>query len=91
MFKNFRQWIGGNFTCRRCGKAYHSMSFGYGEIICPDCYQGENQFIFLDNSYWLNKFLSRMKRIKASTDEDELDNILLDQAVISAELDVFED
>ena len=35
------------------------MSFGYGETICPNCYDGENNFIFLDKSYWLNRLLSR--------------------------------
>jgi len=31
------------------------MSFGFGTAICPDCYQGEQPFIFFDNGYWLNR------------------------------------
>jgi len=34
------------------------MSFGYGETICPHCYDGEEKFILMDTGYWLNRFLS---------------------------------
>jgi hypothetical protein len=35
------------------------MTFGYGEAICPDCYNGEKKFIFLDNSFILNRLILR--------------------------------
>jgi hypothetical protein len=57
-FKKLRLWLSGCFECKHCGKNYHIMTFGYGQIICPDCYNGEKQFIFFDNTYWLNRILS---------------------------------
>jgi hypothetical protein len=33
------------------------MSFGYGEAICPNCYNGEEQFIFFDKNYVLNRIM----------------------------------
>jgi hypothetical protein len=38
-------------------KEFHAMSFGFGEIICPNCYNHEEEFIFLDESYLLNKLI----------------------------------
>jgi hypothetical protein len=36
---NLRKWLNGNFTCKKCGKEYNTMCFGFGETICPDCYK----------------------------------------------------
>lgn len=36
------------------------MSIGYGDAICPQCYNGEEHFIFFDNSYWLNRLLIKL-------------------------------
>ena len=55
------------------------MSFGYGEAICPHCYTGEENFIFLDNGYWLNRLISKF--IKQGTRPQKLedfDEILLE-------------
>ena len=42
------------------------MCFGYGEAICPDCYDGEQPFLFFDNSYWLNRIMARLLNHRAS-------------------------
>ena len=36
------------------------MCFGYGEAICPDCYDGEQSFLSFDNSYWLNRITAHL-------------------------------
>lgn len=38
------------------------MCFGYGEVVCPDCYDNEQPFLLLDDSYWLNRLLMRFRR-----------------------------
>ena len=57
---------------------------GYGEAICPDCYNGETPFIFYDNRYWLNRILTRLSStripqpntiIHEPTDTDQIDSI----------------
>jgi hypothetical protein len=58
----------------------HLMSFGYGETICPQCYDGEKQFIFLDKGYWLNRLLSRyIGQETLIQEQDDFDEILLEQ------------
>ncbi len=59
VFKSFKLWLSGYFVCRICGKEYNLYSFGFGEIICPICYQGDIHFVFLDNNYWLNRIIDR--------------------------------
>ena len=36
------------------------MSFGYGEAVCPECYENVEPFLELDESYWLNRLLLRL-------------------------------
>ena len=43
----------------------HLMSYGYGETICPRCYDGEEKFIKMDRSYWLNRFLAAFMESEA--------------------------
>jgi len=38
------------------------MSFGYGEAICPNCYNGEKQFIFFDKNYVLNRIIRGFRK-----------------------------
>ena len=52
-----KKWLNGSFVCRKCGKHVYLMSFGYGETICPRCYEGEDEFIFPDMTLWLNRLL----------------------------------
>ena len=63
---NLFKWLYGVFTCKYCGKQFHVLSFGFGSVICPDCYKGERSFISLNQDYWLNrlmlKYLARMKK-----------------------------
>jgi len=58
MFEKFNRWLSGAFVCRKCKEKMNIMSFGFGETICPHCYDGEEHFIFLDKSYWLNRLLA---------------------------------
>ena len=55
MFNKFKRWLEGVFICQKCGGEMLLFTFGYGECICVNCYDGEKQFIFFDTrSYWLN-------------------------------------
>ena len=57
MPKLLLRWLRGQFICRHCGQFFSIPSFGFGEIICPDCYSGEESFVFFDNTYFLNRLL----------------------------------
>jgi len=56
----FLRWINGTFNCEICGETYHIGSFGTGSIICPQCYKGETEVIFLDETYWLNRLVKKL-------------------------------
>ena len=60
LFRNLSRWLNGSFSCVRCGRELHIMSFGYGTAICPDCYNGEQHFLFFDDRFWLNRILMRL-------------------------------
>ena len=64
VFEKLFFWLKGKFVCRKCGKNLCAFFFGFGEAICPDCYDGEPEFIFLDTSYWLNRIISPLIRGK---------------------------
>ena len=58
----------------------HIMSFGYGETICPRCYDGEEKLILMDKGYWLNRFLSTfMEQETRVQKQEDYDDILLAQ------------
>jgi len=60
MFEKFKKFLRGEFVCIRCGKTWYAFSsFGFGKMICPDCYQGEEKWLFPDMTYWLNRLLFR--------------------------------
>ena len=50
----------------KCGKTFSIMSFGYGKAICPECYEGEQPFIFLDEDFYLNRVMKNLISKKAS-------------------------
>jgi len=88
LFERLSLWLNGSFNCRRCGRQLYIMSFGYGEAICPDCYRGEEPFIFPDKDYWLNRILARLMEPKTKQPEKDLDDQLLsDQAFIQQEVE----
>jgi len=58
--KKLDRWLHGRFICRKCGKAYCINGFGFGEAICPDCYEGEDKFLFYDVSFFLNRWLVKI-------------------------------
>jgi hypothetical protein len=58
--EKFRRWLKGSFDCKKCGGEFHTMCFGFGEAICPNCYNGEQPFLFFDNSYWLNRITAHL-------------------------------
>ena len=45
-----RRWMLGTFTCIRCGRNFRLQSFGYGKVICPECYRREQPWIFFEDS-----------------------------------------
>ena len=53
-------WLDGSFVCKKCGNKINTLSFGYGDAICPNCYEGEDSIIFLDTDFWLNRILHKM-------------------------------
>ncbi len=54
------------------------MSFGYGKTICPNCYNGVEKIISLDQGYWLNRLLSKLMDIEpTSKKQEKYDEILL--------------
>jgi len=53
-----RKWLNGEFVCR--GKVFEVIPFGYGEAVCPICYDGEHPFLWWDGRFWLNRLLSRL-------------------------------
>jgi hypothetical protein len=67
----FSRWLSGSFTCMKCGREFNTMTFGYGEAICPDCFQGEQQFLFYDQTYWLNRLTAKLINHKQETPEPE--------------------
>ena len=56
------RWLQGTFICSKCGNNFGIMSFGYGEAICPNCYNGEKQFIFFDKNYVLNRIIRGFRK-----------------------------
>jgi DNA-directed RNA polymerase subunit RPC12/RpoP len=92
MLKNnkIHRWLSGSFICKKCEREFHTMSFGYGEIICPDCYEGERRFITFDDGFWLNrivahKLISELHRIKPpSMGSKPLDKVHLKLEIANA-------
>jgi hypothetical protein len=66
-----RSWLNGSFTTMRCGREFNTMTFSYGETICPDCYNGEKQFLFHDQDYWLNWLTTKLVNHKEPEPEEE--------------------
>ena len=57
------------------------LTFGYGNAICPQCFDGEEKIIFLDNGYLLNRLLSRFIQPRPYHQKiDDYDEILLERA-----------
>jgi|GEM_PF-6350331 len=89
LFEKFHRWLRGSFVCRKCGRRFHTMCFGFGEAICPDCYDGERQFLFFDNSYWLNRIIDHLINPGARPSKPHsLDPALMHQAPIQAEIEM---
>lgn len=61
MFEKLRKWLKGEYVCIHCGKTWYSYcSFGFGTMICPECYRREknvDKWLFPDMSYWLNRLI----------------------------------
>lgn len=89
MFEKLHRWLKGDFTCKKCGAHYRLMSFGYGEIICPNCYEGEKQFIFLDIRYWLNRIIYLLMH-QVAYKQEKTDPVLINLVSKQPELEVLE-
>ena len=44
--ERLRKWLHGEYMCVKCGKVWFSMGFGTGTMICPECYDGEKDWLF---------------------------------------------
>ncbi len=77
MLKNKRihRWLSGSFICKKCEREFHTMSFGYGEIICPDCYEGERRFISFDDGFWLNRIVAYKINQRMASNKTTLNRI----------------
>ena len=59
-FQKLKWFLEGRYVCRECGETWFSfVSFGFGEIICPECYGKHNpapeKWLFPDRTFWLNR------------------------------------
>ena len=78
MFNRFNRWLSGKYECVTCGNDFHLMTFGYGTTICPNCYNGEDKIISLDQEYWLNRLFSKIiEKEPTYKKQEEYDEILL--------------
>jgi len=67
------------------------MCFGFGEAICPNCYSGEESFLFYDNRYWLNRITTRLLNVKAPRMESSpIDPLLLLQTANGPTIEITE-
>ena len=83
MFERLHRWLSGSFNCVKCGKRMYMMTFGYGEAICPDCYNGEKKFIFLDNTFILNRIILRSaNKDKFSHEKDIIEDELYEHLLV---------
>ena len=78
LLSDFSRWLHGSFTCVKCGREVRLLTFGYGEVICPDCYDGEHESIFFDDRFLLNRLLMRSLIKKGTYKEELLEDLLLD-------------
>ena len=61
LFIKFKMWLEGHFTCISCGRRVFLYSFGYGKTICPDCYKGQNELIYFNDNFFLNRIMNKKK------------------------------
>jgi hypothetical protein len=88
MFEKFHRWLNGSFICKRCGRELYTMSFGFGEAICPDCYSGERQFLFFDDSYLLNRIITLFLKHEAPKSEPPCHEPIIIEAGIQQEIEL---
>ena len=58
------------------------MNFGYGTGICSDCYNNEKNFLFYDESYWLNRLYIKLLIKRVPEEIKEYDEIILHETII---------
>ena len=78
LLSDFSRWLRGSFTCVKCGREVQLLTFGYGSVICPDCYNGEGNSLFLDDRFLLNRLLLRSLNKKGTYKEEFLEDLSLD-------------
>jgi len=66
-----QRWLNGSFVCSKCGRKFSITSFGFGKAICPNCYKGEEKFLFYNKKYWLNRLLDRTM-LKSKREEPDV-------------------
>ena len=88
LFGNLRRWLRGSFTCVRCGREFHVMTFGCGTAVCPDCYSGEQPFLFFDDGFWLNRVMMKIMCQREPRSGLSDDDLVLLQAFEESEVEV---
>ena len=88
-FEKFRRWLKGSFFCKKCRREFHTMCFGFGEAICPDCYKGEQPFLFFDNSYLLNRITAHLLNQRTTqTDSPSYDPTLIHPTSVPTAIEI---
>lgn len=70
MFEKYRRWLKGSFVCRKCGGEFRVPCFGYGTCVCPNCFNDEQPFLYFDDSYWLNRIVTRLMHLPMMKEEN---------------------
>ncbi len=60
VLEKLNRWLKGSFVCERCGRTVHLMTFGYGTVRCSNCFEGGDDFMHLDEGYWLNRLMMKI-------------------------------
>ena len=88
--KKISLWLNGTFHCIKCGEIFHTFCFGFGECICPDCYTNEEQILFFDKTYWLNRLVSKglkdIQPLRQQTDPTSYQETAIDVPLTDSEL-----
>ena len=66
--RNILRWLKSDFQCVRCGKTYHLYNFGYGKVICPNCYKGEKIWLIYEDKI-MRRFNKKIDERRSEVDE----------------------
>ena len=87
LFADVFRWLRGSFVCVKCGREFHLSTFGFGKVVCPGCYRGEEEFIFFDDGFWLNRLMMRFMG-RGGLQQKDLDPALIHELLSQPEIEV---